>query len=60
NKEDSENASVVFLRLLRTLIEKEYTGKPIPKKYIEYLEDQHSPLRAFPKSILDRLVYQMK
>lgn len=60
NKEDSENASVVFLRLLRILIVREYTGKPLPKKYIEYLEDEHSPLRAFPKSILDRLVYQMR
>jgi len=59
NKEDSENPSVVFLRLLRMLIERKYTGKPIPKRYVEYLGNEHSPLRAFPKSILDRLVYQI-
>jgi hypothetical protein len=59
NKEDSENASVVFLRLLRMLIEKKYTGKAIPKRYLEYLKNEHSPLRAFPKSILDKLVYQI-
>lgn len=58
NKEDSENSSVVFLRLLRMLIERKYSGKPIPKRYVEYLRNEHSPLRAFPKSILDRLVYQ--
>jgi len=56
NKEDSENASVVFLRLLRILIEKKFTGKSIPRKYIEYLENERSPLRAFPKSTLDKLV----
>lgn len=60
NKEDSENASVVFLRLLRILIEKKFTGKPIPRKYIEYLENERSPLRAFPKTTLDKLVYHIE
>lgn len=59
NKEDSDNASVVFLRLLKILIEKKFTGRPIPRKYIEYLEDESSPLRAFPKSTLDKLVYHI-
>jgi hypothetical protein len=60
NKEDSDNASVVFLRLLRVLIEKQYTGKRIPKKYIELLENERSPLRAFPKSTLDKLVFHVE
>lgn len=60
NKEDSESPFVIFLRLLRILLEKKYSGKPIPKRYLHYLDDERSPLRAFPKIILDRLVYHIE
>jgi hypothetical protein len=60
NKEDSESAFVIYLRLLRILIEKRYSGKAIPKRYLDYLENERSPLRAFPKSILDKLVHEIE
>jgi hypothetical protein len=57
NKEDGENPSVIFLRFLRMLLERHFTGKEITKRYLTYLENERSPLRAFPKTILDRLIY---
>lgn len=59
NKEDSRSAYVIYLRLLRLLVDKHYTGKPLPKRYLEYIENERSPLRAFPTSILEKLIAQV-
>jgi hypothetical protein len=56
NKQDSKNPSVAFLRFLGMLLDKKFTGKPIPNRYIAYLQNERSPLRAFPISMLSRLM----